>query len=335
MNHFKNLSYFEFKAPIARDLMYISAYPTNRCEPYLGQLPRETEQVFKHCTCDNLKSFLLALQHNNFGLSDFLWFLKDIQPEMTAHSIIDWMHSLQFSQIVKKDKVYEANLVSSLDPSFSKKIYIKGSSLPQEALDTVVLFTGGKRIMTLIGAKAKSQLVKIQFPDNTIVDVLKVGLFGNVIVGEHLEASEKAMINSMYDDFVKSGKSSLKLNKKQGSAAVRAIMEETGFIISGEFSAQPYMIGRDNDKGRDPRYWTFEDYGYERYSETTVIAMVFDTDAPAVIPEPLDFEECTKSQIVTFEYALKEFRENGALQPAFKAHPKLLNICAKVLPDII
>lgn len=335
MNHFKNLSYFEFKAPIALNWMYISAYPTNRCAPYLGQLPRDSEQVFKHCTPDNLKSFLVALQKNNFGLSDFMWFLKDIQSEMTAESIIEWMHSLQFTQIVQKDKVYESVLTSSVDSSFSKKVYIKGSSLPQEALDTVVLFTGSKQIMTLIGAKAKSPLIKIRFPDDSVVEVLKVGLFGNIIVGEHLEASEKAMMSSMYDNFIQSGRTSMMLRKKQGSAAVRAIMEETGFVISTEFSAQPYMIGRDNDNGRDPRYWTFGEYGYERYSETTVIAMVFNTDAPKVIPEPLDFEECSKSQIVSFEYALKEFKKNGKLSPAFDSHPKLLSMCAKVLPDII
>lgn len=334
MNHFKNLSYFEFKAQIALDTIYVSAFPTNRCEEYCGQLPRESDVVFKHCTIEHLKAFMEVLVQNNFGMSDFLWFLKDIQPEMSAQSIIDWMHSLQYSQIVKKDRVYEAMIVSTLDASFSKKVYIKGSSLPQEALDTVVLFTGGKQLMTLIGAKAKSPLIKIQFPGETI-QVLKVGLFGNVIVGEHLEASEKSMMQSMYETFEKSGKTSMKLNKKQGSPATRAIMEETGFVISTEFSAQPYLIGKDNDKGRDPRYWTFGEYGYERISETTLIAMVFDTDAPKVIPEPLDFEECSKSQIVSFEYALREFRENGKLAPAFKAHPKLLQMCAKVLPDII
>lgn len=337
MNFFKNLSYFEFKAPIALDTIYVSAYPTNRCEEYRGQLPRESDSVFKHCTIENLKSFLEALVQNNFGLSDFLWFLKDIQSEMSAQFIVDWMNSLQYSQIVKKERMYEAMIVSTIDPSFSKKVYIKGSSLPQEALDTVVLFTGGKQLMTLIGAKAKSPLIQIQFPGETnqVLQVLKVGLFGNVIVGEHLEASEKSMMQSMYDEFQKAGKSSMKLNKKQGSPATRAIMEETGFVISTEFSAQPYLIGKDNDKGRDPRYWTFGEYGYERNSETTLIAMVFDTDAPKVIPEPLDFEECTKSQIVSLEYALREFCENGKLAPAFKAHPKLLQMCVKVLPDII
>jgi hypothetical protein len=334
MNLFKNLSYYEFKESVNTDTMYISAYPTNRCDEYKGRLPENYEPVFKDCKIENLKDFLYALKKNNFGISDFIWFLKDIQSTISAQYIVDWMNSLQYSQIVKKGELYEAMIISSIDSSFFKKVYIKGSSLPQEAIDTVVLFTGGMQIMTLIGAKAKSSLIQIQFPDETI-EILKVGLFGNIIVGEHLETSEKAMMQKMYDTFEKNGKSHMKLNKKQGSPAVRAIMEETGFIISTEFSAQPYLIGRDNDKGRDPRYWTFGEYGYERNSETTVIAMVFDTDAPKVIPEPLDFEECTKSQIVSFEYALKEFQENGKLAPAFKAHPKLLQMCAKILPEII
>ena len=335
MNHFKNLSYFEFKAPVASDCMYISAYPTSRCSPYLGELPSDSHRVFNDYTIDDLKSFLVALQQNNFGLTDFLWFLKDVQSEMNAESIIEWMHSLHFAKIEKNGTVYESALTSTIDSSYSKKIYIKGSPLPQEALDTVVLFTGGSKLMTLIGAKAKSPLINIRFPDDSSVSVLKVGLYGNVIVGEHLEASEKAKINTLYENFVKSGKSSMKLNIQEASAAVRAVMEETGYILPKEISAHPYIIGRDNEKGRDPRYWTFGEYGYERHSETTLIAMVIDTPAPEVIPMPLDFEECTKSQIVTFEYALNEFKENGKMAPAFKAHPKLLTMCAKVLPDII
>jgi hypothetical protein len=335
MSIFKNFSYLEFVDEKYGKSMYVSAYPTTKCIEYDGILPKESEKIFGDINCDQLKQYLDVLVKNSFGLLDFIWFLKDIRETMELKNIVDWLNSLQYSSIVKKDNLYEGLITSSIDSSYSRKIYIKGSSLPQEALDTVIFFKG-KKIMTLIGTKKKSPIIKINFnQDNSCIEIMKQSLYGNVIIGEHLEQSEKKLINDLISDFEKTGKTYMKLTEKQGTPSIRAIVEETGFVVDDKFNAVPYLIGRDSEPGRDPRYWTYDGFGYERDSETIVIAMVFDMDIPNIIPEPLDSTECDKSQIVLLDYALREFKIGGRLHPAFLSHPKLLKMCSKILYDFI
>jgi ADP-ribose pyrophosphatase YjhB (NUDIX family) len=192
--------------------------------------------------------------------------------------------------------------------------------------------TDGK-IMTVIGKKAKAPSVKIQFESGS-VSVLKVGLHGDTIVGEHIEPAEKAGLFASLAAFTASGAPFLELNEKAAGAAIRAMAEESGLKI--ERNARYFMIGEDTKDGRDPRYWKCGTlYGYPRKSRSVMIVVVLQCEMPANMPDPLDRVECDKARILPFDFVLKEFHKEGKLKPAFDAHVRQLQAVASVLPEIM
>jgi hypothetical protein len=338
MNSFHDLSYFEVRRTLTdanntSHVVYISAFPSTAISNYSGPVPEVGTKVFTDLTQNNLQNFITVLISNKFGLSDTLWFLKDYAPIMNAQDILDWLHSLTYGPSVVKDKYLECSFTSTLDSTFSKKVYIKSVTLPQEALDTVIVFTGGSKITTLLGKKVKSPELTIKF-EHQELSVLKVGMYGFVVVGEHLEQSEKSCILGAVSELEQSQKPFIQLDQKQASAAIRSMMEETG-ISASTHNFTPYLIGTDTDDGRDPRYWVYDGYGYQRPSKTVVVVMVSDASPPENLPEPLDFHECTKGQLVTFDTALTQFCRDGSLTPAFPAHSKLITMTAAKLELLV
>ena len=77
MNTLKSLSYFEFMTnynSLGVNL-YVSAFPTTKVCDYAGPLVIP-DFIFKDISKDKLFEYTQVLQRNNFGVSDFLWFVN-------------------------------------------------------------------------------------------------------------------------------------------------------------------------------------------------------------------------------------------------------------------
>lgn len=330
------LSYFELK----RKGVYISLYPSTATTytgaPLEGKLFLELASVSDADAVTQLHSFLDALHRKDFGLQDVFWFLpaRLLEGTVAAADIIAWMRSLYIGSYALEKGLGVILIKSEADPAFEKKAFAHDESLPQEALDTPAMFIGGDgKIMTVIGKKAKAPAVTVQF-DNGSVPVLKVGLHGDVIVGEHIEPAEKAGLFAALAEFKASTKPFLELTAKAAGAAMRAMAEESGLCLDG--TARYFMIGEDAKDGRDPRYWKCGKlYGYPRKSRSVMIVVVLQCEMPAEMPDPLDRVECDKARILPLDFVLKEFHKDGKLKPAFDAHVRQLQAVAAVLPEIV
>jgi ADP-ribose pyrophosphatase YjhB (NUDIX family) len=323
-----------------RQGVYISAFPTTVTtytgEPLEGPVFPEFQEVSDADADTQLRSFIDCLRRKDFGLTDVFWFLPARLTEGTvsAADIIAWMRSLYIGSYVLEKGLGVIVIKSHSDPAFEKKAYAHDESLPQEALDTPAMFIGADgKIMTVIGKKAKAPIVKVQFQRGPI-SLLKVGLHGDIIVGEHIEPAEKAGLFASLAAFTASGKTFLELNEKAAGAAMRALAEESGLKIDG--TALYFMIGEDVKDGRDPRYWKCGSlYGYPRKSRSVMIVVVLQCEMPVDMPDPLDRVECDKARILPLDFVLQEFHKDGKLKPAFDAHVRQLKAVASVLPEIV
>ncbi len=330
------LSYFEFM----RQGVYISAFPTT-VTTYTGEsLEGPVFPAFQEASDADadtqLRSFIDCLRRKDFGITDVFWFLPARMTEGTvsAADIIAWMRSLYIGSYVLEKGLGVIVIKSHSDPAFEKKAYAHDESLPQEALDTPAMFIGADgKIMTVIGKKAKAPTVKVQFQRGPI-SLLKVGLHGDIIVGEHIEPAEKPGLFAALAEFKASSKPFIELNEKAAGAAMRALAEEAGLLIQG--SARYFMIGEDAHDGRDLRYWKCGSlYGYPRKSRSVMIVVVLQCEMPVDMPDPLDRVECDKARILPFDFVLQEFHKDGKLKPAFDAHVRQLQAVANVLPEIV
>lgn len=330
------LSYFEFMLYDA----YISAFPTTVTtytgDPLEGKLFPAFDDVSDAEADTQLRSFIDSMRRKDFGLTDVFWFLPANLTDgiVTATDIILWMRNLYIDTYALVNGLGVIVIKSRSDPSFEKKAYAHDESLPQEALDTPAMFIGTDgKIMTVIGKKAQAPAVKIQFQQGPI-SLLKVGLHGNTILGEHIEPAEKAGLFASFAAFTASGKPFLELEEKDARPVMRTMAEESGLKINGR--ARYFMIGEDTKNGRDPRYWKCGTlYGYRRKSRSVMIVVVLQCEMPVEMPDPLDRVECDKARILPFEFVLKEFHKDGKLKPAFDAHVRQLRAVESVLPEIV
>ena len=323
---------------------YLSIFPPGPKQCTFKQaLPTDGDRVFNFgdLTFDQFEQmffdFLSALVQHNFGLKDFMFLMKAISPEMTSQSFYDWYSSLYYKSSSLENDICVSILGSTNDLDFTKKVYIKDITAPQEAIDSFIFLEDQGKIYTILGTKRKSPTIKITFSDGRTLDVLDTGLFGSVICGEHLEGSEKAQMNSNFSQYLKNrdetGSEYLKLSEKQVSAAIRGLLEELNFTPDQNFT--PFLVGKDVMPGRDERYWKFGQdarYGYKRPSGSTMIAFVGHCKTPE-LEEPLDQYECSKGIVVELEYALREFCIDGKLACAFPAHARMLRDVTKILPE--
>jgi len=340
MDFFSTFSYFEHKT----DDGYLSLYPSGpgKCQ-FTKSIPQNEQKVF-HIVGDDVyhqfSLFLCELNKNNFGFSDFFFLVKP-SDSYIASDLIDWYKSLYYENGILDNGICKIQIKSFLDPLFSKCCYLKDTPLPQEALDTFVFFCNDTgNIYTALGTKRKAPLITIGFVADQI-SVLKIGMFGTVILGEHLEASEKKEMNEAFAAFQlhqkNTGMNVMKIASRNVKPSMRTLAEEFG-LESEQFNFDTYIIGKDTRDGRDPRYWTFgnkNQYGYQRPSESLMVAMISKCKIPSEIPDPLDIEECSKGVIVSVDYALKEFSETGKLKCAFPSHPIQFGMCVVELPNMI
>ena len=355
-NHFSYFSYFETQCRRKMDCAcnsacnsacnnktFIGLFPPNKNCKYTGPLPLIDSRVFAFDESDEVLEsqfydFVLALIHENFGLKDFLFLLKDFPLLLRASDIIIWLRSLYYKSAILENNVCVAMIGSTIDAFFEKKVFLRDITDPQAALDTFIFLKDNEIIYTILGTKRKTLSICITFSDNRELYVLETGLFGTVICGEHLEPCEKKIMSENYTKFIQNrdetGCDYFKLGLKDVSSALRGIFEELSFIPPKNFI--PFIVGTDVYPGRDKRYWTFgeqNEFGYMRPSESTMIAFVGNCTKPEM-KEPVDIYECSKGKVVELQYALKEFRVNGDLDCAFESHPKMLERVAKMVPAL-
>ena len=341
---FRSFSYFENIVDSSSEKAFISIFPPgNKQCTYKQDLPVDGTKVFNLDLSllefeSQFYDFLAALVQKNFGLGDFMYFMKSFSPEMTVQSFYDWYSSLYYKSSSLENDVCVSIIGSTMDETFSKKTYLKDITAPQEALDTFIFLEDKSTIYTILGYKRKTESINVTFSDGRSINILRTGLFGSVICGEHLETHEKAQMNSnwfLYNRHKEeTGLDYLKLDQKSVSAAIRGLLEELKFTPSENFT--PYIVGKDVLPARDERYWVFGDnnqYGYKRPSESTMIAFVGHCAKPE-LDEPLDTYECSKGSVVDLDYALREFRVGGQLDCAFPSHSRMLCSVAKMLPDL-
>jgi hypothetical protein len=333
---FSTFSYFENKT----DAGYLSKYPSGpgKCK-FTGSIPANGTAVFKITTPNlyqHLINFLYALKQNEFGFSDFFFLAQQNDTNTyTGRELIEWYQSLYFENGVIENDICKIQIKSNLTSTFSTTCYLKDTPLPQEALDTLVFFCNTSTY-TALGNKRKSESVSVHFISD-VISLLNVGMHGTVILGEHLEANEKKEMNSAFDAYreneKKTGKQYMRISDRAVKPAMRALAEEFGFH-STDFNFETYIVGKDTQDGRDPRYWTFGnsgEYGYKRHSESLMVALLAKCEIPTEIPDPEDLSECSKGVIVPVEYALSEFSTTGHLKCAFPSHPRQLRLCVERL----
>lgn len=311
---FKNISYFEF---IDATNKYVSMFPSTKTT-FSSPLPKKFDKVFNLDTEDKeqLPLLIQAMKKYNFGFSDFFWFLPLNKTTYSNEEIIEFMGSLYYEPLETTPN-YGVVKIKSLN--FEKIAYIKDTTLPQEAIDTIPLFiTKPTQKFTALGYKKKSSEVCVGD-----ISILSVSLYGYVIYGEHLEASEKASMEEI--EKKSNGCLPFRINDKQISPALRCLFEEGGFSLSPE-NCTCYYLGKDSREGRDPRYWKFDSFGYNRPSSAHMVCVIIKGTPPKELNEPQDTNECSKGVIVTLENALEEFKENGKYTPAFSSHINQLSL---------
>ena len=337
----ENISYFEF-FDSARNI-YVSLFPSNLTVFDEKSLPANESKVFTEEDVDEKKVYdiLSELKKVNFGFRDFFWFVpKEIEKELTFEVLKEWLLSLYYtfpddSEITKH---YAPSIIRSFkDNQFNLKVYIKSTSLPQEAIDVIPIFVDdeNQKKCVVIGTKKKSDSLIINFSDNKEVELLTVGMFGKVIFGEHLEKDEKAGMAEIRSQFKNSPIPVKK--QKQVSAALRALLEEGGFVFDQE-NIECYYVLKHNAYGRDPRYWPFGEtmvspegeetywkYGYPRSSTSDTVVVMVKGIVPDVLPDPIDQIECDKPVILNCEDAM-EFLYSEKYKLAFPSHYHQLEV---------
>ena len=321
---FKNLGYVEFILPHNDDKIYVDRFTSDKTETVSFNPHEKFIQVFENIDktsfFSDLYSFIDSLNSIQGNFFDFFWFMP-VAEKYRAEFIFDWMSSLVLN-------TEESCLTTPLHTSFRMNVFVKKTSLPGQAIDAPPIFrTSSQQKFVALGYKNKPPPFSVEFLYATIP---VGGLSGYIILGEHLERSEVARMDELYEAFKQLPESQkyIELNTHNASPAYRTLMEEGGFKI---VNSKALYVGKDDTPGRDARYWTFQDFGYERISQSHMVCVIVDGDPPENMPDPEDTFECSKCVILSEEVILKEFRVGGLYPPAFPAHVNQLKHCLSMM----
>jgi hypothetical protein len=333
--NFPALSYFEwFDADRG---IFVSLFKTDKTTFYQKTMPKSGELAFdlspklEHNTY--LAENILALVDNNFGFSDFFWFMKK-QESYSLEEIVHWMRSLYFFNTEEEctDHYGVATLKSNIDPNFALKVYVKSQPLPQEAIDVIPIFTDQttKEQFVVLATKRKSNPVRVTLKPSLEVDVLSVGKFGKTLLGEHLEEGEKKRMSEIRREFEASGFKPVQMKKKDISSVVRTCFEEGGFTLSAD-ACDILYVHKDDAPARDDRYWSYSRksgglvFGYTRDSVSDTVVVMMKGSVPEKLPEPNDFIEC-ETPVIMKVYDVFRLLEKKKISFAFPAHMAQLSI---------
>lgn len=334
-----HFSYFEFYEA-GRDV-FVSLFKTTKTSFCAEKMPKSGERVFPNIPDDAFwYKQLVALQKNNFGFHDTFWFLPR-RNNYTLDDIKEWMSSLVYEPTTNVTEAYgECRITSTiqLDPPFSLTVYVKYDPLPQEAIDVIPLFKGtDNEYYVVLGQKKKSDTVSVELRGRTL-SLLSVGLYGKVILGEHLEDGEKKRMEEIRTQF---RNKAIKMKSKDVSPVIRTLLEEGGFQMSS-LEVDCYYVHFDNRPGRDPRYTVYnrngddqnEMFGYFRESSSDTVVVLMSGDVPKELPNPTDTIECDKPIVLKAKDAIRLLTGvDERFTPAFWSH--VIQLCIAMNSDVV
>ena len=147
-NPLADLSYFEFRTTAADgSVEYTGLWPSTKT--VCGSLPTKATKFAFNLpmpTIADLRQSLNALKIKKIPFGDVFWFLAKGDVDATgvhysAANIIRWMGGLYYdieTAVVTGNHV-RCTLKSREDPAFEKIVYRTSTSLPQEAIDGIVV----------------------------------------------------------------------------------------------------------------------------------------------------------------------------------------------------
>ena len=346
-NVFVNLSYFEFFALQG----YISKFPsklTTLNAPFTEKTPinlfeSTVSKVSDKVWNSQFDRYFKTLNDRNFGISDVFWWLPAKFP-MSPTELRKYIANATMEPGVEAGDVTPTHqclvIKNNLDPTFSTTAFYKDVyPLAGEAIDVIPLFVfnGQPTIYTALGFKRESPRVPITLSTGDVIHVLTVGIYGNVIFGEHLNPEEKACMNENSEKFLATRQRVL-LGKHETSAVMRTLAEEAGITNMNCREAFYVDFSRTcrHQKCRDSRYglvfgkYNQLEYGYPRESIAHTVCCVFDCSPPEN-PIPADQDECSKPTVLPLETAIKHFKVGGKYNPAFPAHVTQLENCMHMM----
>lgn len=341
-NPLTDLSYFEFRTTTADgSVEYTGLWPSTKT--VCGSLPTKATKFAFNLpmpTIADLRQSLNALKIQKIPFGDIYWFLPkgDVDAagvHYSAANIIRWMGGLYYdieTAVVSGNHVRCA-LKSREDPTFEKTVYRTSTSLPQEAIDGIVVgVVKGKNghpasFRPVLGRRAANPPTFVHFDDGSTASVQNKD--GYILFGEQLLAEKKKEINQTYTKFLAHGKAYMEISEQSASEALRAAAEEGGFNFTGNVRA--FMLKKDDAPGRDIRYSTYTDpdsgieFSYPRDSCSWSVLLLVPAIRNCDLPEPEDgglYGECQKGKVVTELVARSEFRVGGRFDPVFPAHSR-------------
>lgn len=333
----KKLSYFEAQDQNGK---FVGMFPSTKTS-FTSDLPQLGDKVFLPSSQDieDLSQLTQAMQPIDLGFNDLFWFLPSLalvpdKKTFTVDEILDEMASLYYEPISSTINFGVVSIRSTLFQSFAKNAYIKDTSLPQEAIDSIPIFNDAEtqQKFVALGYKKKSAEMMVTFGAKTVA-LLTTGIYGFVIYGEHLEVEEKKKMDSV--EVQAAGKYPFEINEKGISPALRTLLEEGGFRLTSA-SCRCFYMGKDatkdEEESRDIRYGKIQSedgqvFGYARSSFSHTVLVLVEGNPPKELNEPVDAKECSKGVIITLEEALKEFQSGGKYKPAFASHVRQLRMC--------
>lgn len=341
-NPLADLSYFEFRTTAADgSVEYTGLWPSTKT--VCGSLPTKATKFAFNLpmpTIADLRQSINALKIKKIPFGDVFWFLPkgDVDAagvHYSAANIIRWMGGLYYdieTAVVTGNHVRCA-LKSREDPAFEKIVYRTSTSLPQEAIDGIVVgVVKGKSgqpasFRPVLGRRAANPPTFVHFDDGTTASVQNKD--GYILFGEQLLAEKKKELNQTYEKFLAHGKEYMEISEQAASEALRATAEEGGFKFTGNVRA--FMLKKDDAPRRDIRYSTYTDpnsgvkFSYERDSSSYSILLLVPAIRNCDLPEPEDgglYGECQKGKVVTELVARAEFRVGGRFDPVFPSHSR-------------
>ena len=359
LNPLANLSYYEFRtsvgAPAIGQYQYTSLFPSTKT--VAAPLPTVATSFAFYLpmpTTAELRQHMQALKKHKIPLVDIYWFLPKGQVDgdgthYNSTDIIRWMGGLYYDieTAVKKDSHVQCTLKSKEDPTFAKIVYLASTSLPQEAIDAIVVSVEPgvdarpPRLRPVLGRRAANPPSIVHFTDNGSTIAVR-NKDGYILFGEQLLAEKKKELEQTYKKFITHGKPYMAISEQAASEALRATAEEGGFRFTG--NARSFMLKKDDMPRRDIRYSTYTDeeggpvFSYDRGSSSYSILLLVPLINKSDLKEPEDgglYGECQIGDVVSELVVRTEFRVGGIYDPVFPSHVRQMLGALEAATEIV
>lgn len=344
INSFSQFSYYEVNTGEKYVSMFPSVNTTPCSENQIGS------NIFNNMafTEEHLKIYLKFLVSMNLGFKDQLgWLLPPDIHSRTIFNALELCQHLKELKIISTENDQYATLATVISPIFNTSFVLRlhQQSSPQKAIDTIPCYINGTEVITTVGYKKKSSEVTIVFSDNDNMSVLNIGIFGYVNgAGEHVNARQEGIqVNNCIAEFRETINDENKVALyKDVEIANRGLIEEVGLDVQKNEHVKFFIFGISDNCGRDIRYSQHQyftesgkmyEFGYQRLSESILVASIIKAIPPTFLPDPSDLEEMEvgKTRLIKLDDLLAEFKVDRKLKPAFSEHSNQLATLSRKL----